>query len=342
MIIAKIIKTCIRSVWEESRCKYDPNTNEYITRLWLYPAWWKLKFGKNQDNTINPNNFFTAIPNRGAGIGHQISNWQSGLWFSQVFGVQHAHVPFAQKSWEHFLNYGAGDPLASDLKRKGYRTVHLPIFHEDNEDEMQMIRRMMAQYNQQRVVFYAEQDQSFRDQYTVMDTVRERFFQSVVRKSDLTPFSPDHYNIAIHLRRGDIVIGQANGNPNLLMRWLDNNYYRNVLEQALKRVKTDKEIHIYIFSQGREEDYPEFCGYPNVHFFLDLNPESTFLSFVYADLLITSKSSFSYKPALLNRNGKKICPRNFWHGYPETDDWILAEDDGTIDAIQMQKLDRLS
>jgi len=44
--------------------------------------------------------------------------------------------------------------------------------------------------------------------------------------------------------------------------------------------------------------------------------------------LITSKSSFSYKAALLN-NGLKICPKNFWHGYPSTNDFILVEEDGT-------------
>ena len=47
---------------------------------------------------------------------------------------------------------------------------------------------------------------------------------------------------------------------------------------------------------------------------------------VYADCLITSKSSFSYKPALLS-DGIKISPINFWHGYPKTSDWLLASDE---------------
>ena len=46
---------------------------------------------------------------------------------------------------------------------------------------------------------------------------------------------------------------------------------------------------------------------------------------------ITSKSSFSYKPALLNKNGIKVCPRNFWHGYPDTKDWIMCDNDGNIE-----------
>ena len=52
---------------------------------------------------------------------------------------------------------------------------------------------------------------------------------------------------------------------------------------------------------------------------------------VYADCLITSKSSFSYKPALLS-DGIKISPINFWHGYPKTSDWLLASDEGEISS----------
>ena len=55
----------------------------------------------------------------------------------------------------------------------------------------------------------------------------------------------------------------------------------------------------------------------------------SFLHMVHADLLITSKSSFSYKPALLNR-GIKVSPRNFWHGYPDSEDWVMADDEGEV------------
>jgi hypothetical protein len=48
-----------------------------------------------------------------------------------------------------------------------------------------------------------------------------------------------------------------------------------------------------------------------------------------ADLLITSKSSFSYKPALLSK-GLKVCPKDFWHGYPDTSDWILVDEKGSF------------
>lgn len=52
---------------------------------------------------------------------------------------------------------------------------------------------------------------------------------------------------------------------------------------------------------------------------------------IYADLLITSKKSFSYKLALLP-NGIKVVPEDFWHGYPNTDDFIKTNEKGDFDT----------
>jgi hypothetical protein len=60
-----------------------------------------------------------------------------------------------------------------------------------------------------------------------------------------------------------------------------------------------------------------------------MSANESFLHMVHADCLITSKSSFSYKPALLS-NGIKICPKKFWHGYPNSSDWILVDENGNF------------
>lgn len=328
-----MLRRFIRQKWESLLQK----TVGRKVHVYLFPSYWHSVLVKPGSCLSQPN-YFTACPNRGAGIGHQMSNWHAGYWWAQYFGLRFAHTPFAQKSWERFLGYGDGEPDVQYLKNQGYKVVRIPMFDENCENDMTLIRRIIRSYCDRKVVFFAEQDQRYHDQIGVIPHIREKFFSSVSRQSDLTPFRTDHYNIAVHVRRGDITIGQLNGDPNLTMRWLDNEYFERVLEQAMARLRTDKEVHVYIFSQGSRADFSSFGKFPNVHLYLDLNPESTFLSFVYADLLITSKSSFSYKPALLNVHGKKICPGNFWHSYPDDDDWILAEDNGEIPAEQLAKL----
>ena len=84
-----------------------------------------------------------------------------------------------------------------------------------------------------------------------------------------------------------------------------------------------------MFSQGKKEDFLEFTEFQNIHFCLDMGAQESFLHMVYADVLITSKSSFSYKPALLNR-GIKFVPVDFWHGYPKEKNWILLNETGGL------------
>jgi len=110
---------------------------------------------------------------------------------------------------------------------------------------------------------------------------------------------------------------------------LSNDYFERVLTQVVEHLDAPKPVHIWVFSQGKKDDYPEFAHFPNLHWCRDMGAKESFLHMVRADLLITSKSSFSYKPALLCR-GIKICPRNFWHGYPPTPDWVMVENDGTV------------
>jgi len=37
-------------------------------------------------------------------------------------------------------------------------------------------------------------------------------------------------------------------------------------------------------------------------------------------------------------NGIKVCPKDFWHGYPDTDDWILVENDGSFEVSKLNRL----
>ena len=89
------------------------------------------------------------------------------------------------------------------------------------------------------------------------------------------------------------------------------------------------EIILHIFSQGKQRDYKQFEQFANVDYCLDKGAMESFLMMVRADILILSKSSFSYKPALL-ADGIRICPPHFWHGYPDSPDWIVAEEDGHL------------
>lgn len=307
---------------------FTRNTSYYP---YIYRSYWHYLFHQNKKG-ISEACYYAARPNPGAGIGHQIANWIAGLWYAKLFGLKFAHIPFSTSQWEEFLGFGKGEKTVNELKHEGYKSRKLPLFSEKNTVEIEINRKIIQSYAGEKIVFIAEQDQFYRDQYGVMDELKQKFYQAPARRKDRLIYSSENFNIAIHVRRGDIMADPTN--PNLVMRYLSNDYFEKVLRQVLENIHTTKPIHIYFFSQGKPEDYPEFEHFPNLHWCLDMNAQDSFLHFVYADLLITSKSSFSYKPALLN-NGIKVCPRNFWHGYPDSKEWILCENDGTIDINEL-------
>jgi hypothetical protein len=312
------IKTWAIIVSKSRNKKYFPK---------IYKSFWYSSLIKS-DHTQNIINYYNARPNLGAGIGHQMANWIAGYWFAKQFGLKYAHSPFSTPAWDSFLGFGENEITVDELIKSGFKRIRLPLFDEFNVSELELQKKIIKSYYNRKVIFVAEQDQGYKDQFGIMKDLKEKFFNSKSRINDKLLFDPKFLNIAIHVRRGDIAIGKE-ANPNLIMRWQGNEYFVNVLGNVLNSIKTDKSIAIYLFSQGKGEDFTEFEQFEKLQYCLDVNPMDSFLHMVCADILITSKSSFSYKPALLNK-GIKICPKDFWHGYPETDDWILVDESGAL------------
>jgi hypothetical protein len=309
------------------------------TRIYpaIYLSWWHSKLPKRNNNSVHAT-YLSAVPNPGAGIGHQMANWIAVYWFAQQFGLQFAHTPFTGGGWESFLGFGYGEPTTENLLCNGrYRKVRIPLFDEHNPIEVGRTKKIIAAYCGQKVVFVLEQDQFYQDQFGVINAIQDKFYRCPARQDDRLVYDPVCFNVAIHVRRGDISDDQLSGNPNLLLRWQDADYFENVLESILTELALDKPIRIYLFSQGRKEEFAAFARLGEINYCLDMGAKESFLHLVFADILITSKSSFSYKPALLSR-GIKVCPKNFWHGYPDSPTWILADEDGSFDSLAVTQL----
>lgn len=331
MTLNNLVSKAGRRIW--SKIVNLTRNKTYYPKL--YRAYWHSRWRFPKGRPVGEKNYYSAAPNPGAGIGHQLANWIAGYWFAKQLELRFAHIPLAEEAWETFFGLGEGESRVDELvKSGGYKKVRLPLFNEFKREEVSLVREIINSYRDQKVVFIAEQDQFYRDQYGVMEDLKNKFYAAKARHGEQMDYRKETFNIALHIRRGDISNGQKNRNHNPLMRWQDTTYFEKVLAAALKALPPEKKAAIYLFSQGRREQFPEFEKFPNVHFCLDVNAQRSFLCMVYADLLITSKSSFSYKAALLN-NGIKICPRNFWHGYPLAKNWILAEEDGKFDREEL-------
>ena len=279
--------------------------------------------------------YITQIPNEGAGIGHQIANYNGGYHYAMLFGIPYAYSGFKNKMWDRFLGFGENEISVADLKKSGYRIRKLPYFNE-TEESLSLIRQIIQSYAGEKVILSVELDQFYQKQYEVIPHIKKKFEEAKARKEDHLIYKKDRVSMAVHIRRGDIVEGQNSGNKSLTKRWLTKEYFENIVKQVAA-VTRDK-LDIYLFSQGSESDYKSFEQYGKVYYCFDMSDRDSFLHMVRADILVISKSSFSYKPALL-ADGIRICPPDFWHGYPEDEKWIVASEDGTInnDVLKGEK-----
>lgn len=308
--------------------------------LYLFVSYRHYKFHKNISDTQEKkeNLYLTQEPNHGAGIGHQLANWNSGYYYAKVFGLKYAYSSFPNKMWDEFLGFGQAENSVEQLVKKGYKKRKLPYFNENSEEEKQLICDIIDSYDGEKIVFVLGLDQVYSRQCDVMEDIRYKFEHAVARQKDKLIYNPDCLNIAVHIRRGDIVIGQENNDPALTKRWLDTEYYVHILKKIQVELQKKGIVYkIYLFSQGEKADFSELGQVSPVEFCLDMPPRESFLHMVKADILITSKSSFSYKPALLSR-GLRICPEHFWHAYPIEKEWILIDEEQGITQEQVDTL----
>jgi hypothetical protein len=303
----------------------------------FYLSYWHYKFSEDSLSSIQikQTQYMCLQPNYGAGIGHQLANWNAGLYFAGYYNLKFANSPFSSSEWDSFLGFGEGEAQVDDLKKKKYKIVKLPRFDSENNNEISLIGKIINSYKAENILFSLESDQGYMRQFETAKILQNKFFSAKARDDDKLIYSATDFNIAIHIRRGDIVGVKDDGSSLWETRWLDNQYYVNILKQVLTTIKSGKrKVEVYLFSQGKQSDFKEFEQFDNVNYCFDFNAINTFLHMCFADLLISSKSSFSYKPALISK-GIKISPGVFWHGYPKTNDYILADNQGNFNVEQL-------
>jgi hypothetical protein len=117
-----------------------------------------------------------------------------------------------------------------------------------------------------------------------------------VMQMPLVRFHPSDFNVAVHVRRGDV-------EPSVRARGTSAEYYLWLLKIMRSKVPDAK---FHVFSEtGKRRDYSkEFDQYrelgATVH--LDTEARETLAHMARADVLVTAHSSFSYVAALFNPN----------------------------------------
>ena len=273
--------------------------------------------------------YMTEEQTKVTGFGHGFGSWRAGYINACELGLKYAYTELVSEKWEKTLGLGHGETRAGDLLAKRYKKVRLPFYDMNHEDSRAFIRQIIESYADEKVVFYniIEQRNSLVSDQIGNEFIRKKFWSSPARDEDKVVYDEGKFSIALHIRRGDVAESVAAGRTDLLGMWLDNSYYVKLLDLILG-ITGEEKTEVYVFSEGKESDFPEFEKYGNIKYVLNGSPQEAFINLCYADLLITASSSFSREAGDINKNPKLATDKQ--KGYPRNGEWLLVHEDGSL------------
>lgn len=200
--------------------------------------------------------------------------------------------------------------------------VNIPSNAQDDDEVYQEIDRFIQNNPDSNIVFKISRNLSGDYEYK---STRAWFLNAYSKARGLYPipllFNPNKLNIALHIRRGDLLPGRQFSD--LSSRMLSDAWYLEILNTILNNLPGSMVIHIY--SEGKDGEYRSETGEPfswkerfqnsghEVHEHIDSDFMDTFHHLLHADILIGSKSGMTHLAGMLG-NQIKLVP-TMWHSY---------------------------
>lgn len=230
--------------------------------------------------------------------------------------------------------------VENKIKRGEIRLVTLPNFnianpsiHQNDDETYGTIDKFIGLHSESNLAFKVGKNFSGDSEYA---STRDWFLNAYNRARQKSPIElgldPSRLNIAIHIRRGDLLPGRQFSD--LSNRMLPDLWYKTVLDIIGKNLP--KNLSIHVFSEGLNGEYRSENGTPfswrtkyantnhDVIEHIDSSFLHTFHHLMHADILIGSKSGMSHLAGMLS-NQIKIMP-NMWHSYRGTNHVLEISD----------------
>jgi hypothetical protein len=141
------------------------------------------------------------------------------------------------------------------------------------------------------------------------------------------PLYDDIFRVCIHIRRGDVNMYKNTE------RFLSDEYYLDKINKISQILfSKNKKFIINIYSENSNTyNFNKFKNLNNVELKIDYDDVETIKELAMSNILIMSKSSYSYVAGLLNKDGLVIYPDGFWHTKMEK--WITSDNISYIEEL---------
>ena len=293
------------------------------------------------------------------GVGAQLQRIYGVYAISRLLGVSYVHSPLAEVGYQGLsaMEANVTDPdfhhefndllsVPSDVVPPGeLPTITLPNI------TLEVANELIARSGRGRA------GTATLVQLVTPYGIADRFPDCYEVCKQLSPFASSGrgrgpVRVALHVRRGEHVISSSD-------RMLPNGYYVNVARRVARVLGVlGLGYEIELWTEVPEEDFvvglrhhgvhgrlnepvlaradalglDDFDGLPNLAHRLNGLAIDCLRGLATADILVMSRSSFSYAAAILNRNGI-ILYHPFWH-YPPSS-WITVDPDGQFDDSRL-------
>lgn len=240
------------------------------------------------------------------GGGAQLHACISTIVFANSMGIRYHHTPLIkvehnynndplwEAKWENYLDLT--NLYSPRLNNQDY------LFVDNYHSIVDKIYEAITSKNDLNIrVLYCHgysdgHPQEFVD---VLDNIRNHFF---LRRNPQLVYSPFDFNIAIHMRRGDVTIN----------RWTERYTSSQCIQALINHLRfyfRKARPRFYIFSYSDDDDL-KILEDEDVRLFVDMNVFSVMDHLAYADCLVMAKSSMSYVAGMLNRG--LVLYQPFW------------------------------
>ncbi|NJN11917.1 MAG: hypothetical protein HC836_29305 [Richelia sp. RM2_1_2] len=296
----------------------------------------KIYYRQNINQYPHLQKCYITCAGKNDGAGAQALAILSTQLFAYNTGIKYVHTPFKniqhnnenksdwEKSWEEFFGLGKGELKIDELDLSCINSIQI-------SDVSQIPLNTSGNlYIVSQCHDYAN---LFPNRYkNLKEKLIEKYLSCSKDKYLSNVYDSTNLNIVLHIRRGDIT---SKGNSS--ERYTSNDVINYILQNIISSISNlNLKCSINIYSQGQPEEFKKIIDkYQNYNINMHLNEcvFQTFHGLVNADILLMSKSTFSYTAALLSRGIKIYEP--FYHR--PLDNWLVCDRNHNFNRVKFQK-----
>ena len=247
--------------------------------------------------------YLTYLPPHMDGMCAQYQRIIGIIAVAESYGCRYLHTPIKQMEHvtpdeiieiEQFLQ------IISYKKEES--TVFDYVHHIRNDEITRAILHFKPKTNTTNILLMINNPLAILDANTQLYNNVLPMLRNIKQNRGLIYFVKDAINIAVHIRRGDVNEKQY---PD---RYLPTTYFKTIIDKLLIQYPC---ANVCIFTELTPTNKEEFNIFTNIKIISGGDVLTTFEHLSKADILITSKSSFSYVAALYNEN--TVLYTKFWH-----------------------------